>query len=112
MSKRKMNLNDLETIKKRVNGVFGDKEKMALDDLEGVVVTIDEYEKMGNGNSAYYAVSFREYPSKYVLSCKSLTDLLDTEDIDMTGLQIKVNAKQRLKNGRDFRSIEVVGYEE
>lgn len=105
-----MDINALNNLKEECNGLFPDKTKFKIEDVEDVVVTIDDYRKVETEKDHYYAVTLKEYPDNFLLSGSGLTKILD-KPFDMNGLQVKFEKQVKTNSGRTYRPVTVIGYE-
>lgn len=111
MSKVRMSFNELENLKKEFNGLFPDREKVDVEQIAGLPITIEDYKEVNSGEDHYYAVAFKEHPESFVLSGTALTKILD-KDFDMHDLVIQFGEKVRTSKGQTYRPVTVIGYAE
>lgn len=87
------------------------KEKIEVDLILNVDLTIEDLEKRKGDNGVYYVVTFAEYPDNFIFSGSALTNLIaDAEDAgeDIRGEKIRIGEKKKTKSGRWFTPVELV----
>lgn len=108
-TKTQLTKEQLEAIKKAkelLNGcpLMNDREKCDWEDIEGSVISIDEYFKIKD----YYCVTLKGIEDKYFLTGQALTDLIDSVGENVTILYIKVGEKVKTKNNNTYRTFTVM----
>lgn len=108
-TKTQLTKEQLEAIKKAkeiLNGcpLMNGREKCDWTDIEGNVISIEEYFKIKD----YYCVTLKGIEDKYFLTGQALTELIDSVGEDVTILYIEVGEKVKTKNNNTYRTFTVM----
>lgn len=100
----------IDEMKGRFNGcpLFEKREKGKVDDLEGKVITIDEYFELNGDEGNYFAFTIAGDDKHFYLSGGAITALLSEFGDEATKVEIKIGAKVKTKAKRDYRPITIM----
>lgn len=88
--------------------LIGDKEKLDFDSIVGTEITVENFEAVKTKDGEAYAITFVEYPEFYAWAGGFIQKCINQYGDEFKGTKLKVGAKVKTNNKRDFRTFDIV----